>query len=72
MNAAGHRGGVDHHAVLLRAHERQRDRDAVQRLRQVAVHQLVDALRRQLVPVPIDDVHAGVVHQDVEPAETCS
>ena len=24
---------------------------------------------RQLVPVPVDDVDAGVVHQDVEPAE---
>ena len=37
--------------------------------REIAVHDLVDALRRELAPVPIDDIQPGIVHQNIQPAE---
>ena len=60
---------MDDHPVLLRPHERQGDRDAIQRANQVALDQRVDAVGRQRIPVPVDDVDAGIVDQNVQPVE---
>ena len=54
---------------LLRAHQRQRDGDALRRGGEVAVDHQLGVFRGQLVPMPVVDVDPGVVEEDVEAAD---
>jgi class 3 adenylate cyclase len=67
--AAGPRGGVDEHAVLLLPHHRQRRGSHIERAGQIGVEDRVNALRRELGPMALAQIVAGVVDHDVEPAE---
>src|SRR5207248_1625914 len=60
-----YRTDVDNHAVLPLQHLRQDVVDAVKGAVQVGPDELLPALRRELADLPLLDVQAGVVHQDV-------
>ena len=65
----GDRRGEDDRARLLRAHDRHRGPDAVDRTEHVDAERALPVLGRQVVDATVRREHAGVADQHVEPAE---